>query len=276
MDGLEGRARLRVRPAEEREVPQRRPGDRGRREVLVRALQGRRGQAAQGPRARRRDRGRRARALPPPRGVAGLHDVLRHVRHRRGVDRAAQVRGEGGRRRLQEGADRRGPLPGGELQPGRRPGDGSLRGLLEKGPVGEAPRLPQHARRDDAGRRAQDGRRGHRLSPERAHRPGGQAHAGAAPRRRHAARRDLPRPARAVGSEVAVARPARAAGGEPRPRPRRAEPGRDARPLAPHRRPHPARARLRARLRRRPPTIRRGPRSSWPRRAIPTASTRAT
>ncbi len=30
-----------------------------------------------------------------------------------------EVRGEGGRRRLQEGADRRGPLPGGELQPGR-------------------------------------------------------------------------------------------------------------------------------------------------------------
>ena len=36
-------------------------------------------------------------ALPPPGGVAGLHDLLRHVRHRRGVDRAAEVRGEGGR-----------------------------------------------------------------------------------------------------------------------------------------------------------------------------------
>ena len=55
---------------------------------------------------------------------------------------------------------------------------------------------------------------------------------GLQPRRRHAARRRLPRSARAVGSEVPVARPARAAGRQPRPRPQRAQPGRDARALA--------------------------------------------
>ena len=56
----------------------------------------------------------------------------------------------------------------------------------------------------------------------------------------HAARRRLPRPARAVGSEVAVARPARAAGREPRPRPQGPQPGGDPRALAPDRRPRPA------------------------------------
>ncbi len=42
--------------------------------------------------------------------VAGLHDVLRHARHRRRVDRAEEVCGEGGRRGIQEGADRRGTV----------------------------------------------------------------------------------------------------------------------------------------------------------------------
>ena len=107
VDGVEGRAHLRVRPAQGREVPQRRPGDRGGREVLVRPLQGRRGQAPQGPGARGPDRRSRPRALHPEGAVAGLHDLLRHLRHRRGVDRAEEVRGEGGRGRLQEGADRR-------------------------------------------------------------------------------------------------------------------------------------------------------------------------
>ena len=53
------------------------------------------------------DRRPRPGALPPEGAVAGLHDLLRDLRHRRGVDRAQEVRGEGRRRRLQEGADRR-------------------------------------------------------------------------------------------------------------------------------------------------------------------------
>ena len=165
---VEGRADLRVRPAQGREVPQRRPGDGGGRQVLVRPLPRRRGQAPQGAGARGADRRSRPRALPAEGAVAGLHDLLRHLGHRRGVDRAEEVRREGRRRRLQEGADRRRAVQGRELHPGRRSGDGGVRGLLAQGPHREAARLPQHARRDDARRRAQGRRRGHRLSAERA------------------------------------------------------------------------------------------------------------
>ena len=52
VEPVEGRAGVRVCPAEEREVPQRRSGDRGRRQVLVRSLPRRRGQAAARSRAR--------------------------------------------------------------------------------------------------------------------------------------------------------------------------------------------------------------------------------
>ena len=62
VDGVEGRAHLRVRPPQGRPVPQRRPGDGRRREVLLRALQGRRREAPQGARRGRPDRGRRARS----------------------------------------------------------------------------------------------------------------------------------------------------------------------------------------------------------------------
>ena len=44
------------------------------------------------------------RALPPEGAVAGLHDVLRHLGHRRRLGRAQGLRREGGRRRVQEGA----------------------------------------------------------------------------------------------------------------------------------------------------------------------------
>ena len=78
---------------------------------------------------------------------------------------------------------------------------------------------------------------------------GGQADAGAQAGRRPAARRRLPRPARAVGSEVAVARPARAPGGQPRPRPQGPQPGGDPGALAPDRGSRAQGARLREGLR---------------------------
>ena len=59
------------------------------------------------------------RALRPQGAVAGLHDVLRDLRHRRRLDRAQGLRREGRRRRLQAGADRRRPLQVRELQPRR-------------------------------------------------------------------------------------------------------------------------------------------------------------
>ena len=103
------RARLRLRPAPGGEVPQRRPRHRRGRQVLARALPGRRPQDAQGAGGGGRDAGSRARAHPPQAAVARLHDLL-HGRHRRRLDRAQEVRREGRRRRLQEGA-RSAPAP---------------------------------------------------------------------------------------------------------------------------------------------------------------------
>ena len=60
VDAVEGRAHLRVRHPQGREVPQRRAGHRRRREVLLRALQGRGREAPQGARARGPDRRSRA------------------------------------------------------------------------------------------------------------------------------------------------------------------------------------------------------------------------
>ena len=233
MDGVEGWPHVRVRPAQGREVPQRRPRDGGGRQVLLRPVPGRRRQAPQGPGARGPDRRSRPGALPVERAVAGLHDLLRHVGHRGGVDRAEEVRGEGGRRRLLESARGRRALPRGELLAGRGARDGGVRRLLAQGPRRQAAGLPEHGRRDDARRRPQGGRRGHRVSAERADRRRGQADAGVQAGRGDAARRRLPRSARAVGSEIAVARPARAAGRQPCPRPQRPQSGRDPRALAP-------------------------------------------
>ena len=71
--------------------------------------QGRRQQGAEGPGRLGRDPRSQARPLQAQAAVAGLHDLL-YERHGRGVDRAEEVRGAGGRRRLQEGAHRRRPL----------------------------------------------------------------------------------------------------------------------------------------------------------------------
>ena len=87
--GLEGRAHLRVRPAQGRAVPQRRPGHRRRREVLASS-------ATAAPRAKLlkervaggRDARPRARPLPAEAAVARLPDLLRQ-RHRGRLDRAA-------------------------------------------------------------------------------------------------------------------------------------------------------------------------------------------
>ncbi len=76
------RARVRVRAAQGRALPQRRPGDRGRREVLLRALPRHLREDAQGQGGRGRDAGPRPRPLPAQAAVAGLHDLLRHARRR--------------------------------------------------------------------------------------------------------------------------------------------------------------------------------------------------
>ena len=77
---VEGRPRLRVRAAPGRPVPQRRPGHRRRREVLVRALPGRRGASSSRSRVAAVevvDAG--PGPLPAQGAVARLHDLLREA-----------------------------------------------------------------------------------------------------------------------------------------------------------------------------------------------------
>ena len=112
--------------------------------------------------------GSSARAHPAQAALARLPDVL-HERHRRGLDRAAQVRGEGGRRGLQEGAGGRRSLQVRLLHARRRAGAGGLRAVLAEEPEREAPGAPGDPRRGHAAGRAQARRGGHRLlDPRRA------------------------------------------------------------------------------------------------------------
>ena len=136
--------------ARQRALPQRRAGDRGGREVLLRALRGRQRDRVQGA----REGGPRARPatrpVPPEGAVVGLHHLLRHHRDQRGMDRAEEVRGAGGRRGLQEGPDRRRALQGGQRHAGHRAAARGLRRLLAEAAAREAADAPQPARRDDA------------------------------------------------------------------------------------------------------------------------------
>ena len=128
------RPRLRLHAPGQRALPQRRAGDRGGREVLLRALpRGQRdhlqGARPGSPRARRPTP-----AVSPEGAVAGLHHLLRHHREQRGLGRAEEVHRAGGRGWLQEGPDRRGALQGGQLHARRRAPARGLRRLLAQGP----------------------------------------------------------------------------------------------------------------------------------------------
>ena len=224
------RARLRVRPATGREVPQRRHHDRRGREVLLRALSRRERGAPQAEGRRRRDPGPLAGPLPPERAVARLHDVLRDPRDGSGVDRAEEVRREGRRRGLQEAAGGRRPLPLRLVQARRGARPRGARGVLAQAARHQDARLQGHPRRcDEAGRaQARRGRRG--LWPDRPPRRRGAAHG-----RPHAQVGDdpggpLPGLRRPVGAEVAVARPPGAPGRQPRHRPPGDQPGELPRP----------------------------------------------
>ena len=100
------RPQLRIHRARRRQVPQRRAGDRGGREVLLRALSRHFGGADEGAGEGRGDAGRAPRALRAEAALAGFPDLLQ-FRHRRGLDRAEEVRPAGRRGRVQEGAGRR-------------------------------------------------------------------------------------------------------------------------------------------------------------------------
>ena len=111
------------------------------------------------------------RALPSARAVAGLHDLLRHHRDRRGLDRAQEVRGAGGRRRLQEAPVGLGPYKFVSHTPGVELVMEANEGYWRKMPsvkrlVFKSVPEPHHA----AGH-AEAGRGRHRLPARRARRP---------------------------------------------------------------------------------------------------------
>ena len=129
----QGRPELRVRAAQGRRLPQRRSLDRGGREVQLRALPRRRRQAPEGPGVGGGDRRLSPGALPAEGAVAGFPDVLRHARHRSRLDRAEEVRREGRRRGLQEGAGRGRAVQARVVQPRHRAGLRGPRPLLAQG-----------------------------------------------------------------------------------------------------------------------------------------------
>ena len=169
---------LRVRRPQGRGLPQRRSAHRRGREVQLRALPGRRRQAPQG--AGHRSGGRRSLpgALPPEGAVAGFHDLLWLAGDGGGLDRAQEVRREGRRRRLQEGARSARAVPARVVQSGRRAGVRGARPLLAQGPGGQAPGVEGRDRGRDAARDAQARRGRRRVLAARPARRGGEAHGG--------------------------------------------------------------------------------------------------
>ena len=234
VERVEGPSHVHVHASEEREVPRRLPGQRRGREVLVRALQRRQCHAAEGQGQGRPDRLAHTGALRSEGAVARLHALLRHHRLRRRLDRPQALRRQGRRGRLQEGADRRGPLSRRVLQPRRGDRPRGVRRLLAQGAEHQAPCDAHDDRGDHARGRAEAGRGRSRVSVRRARRRGAAPDAGHQAGGAAADRRVLARVARAVGSEVTVARPPGAPGRQPRPRPSGDQPGRDARLLTPH------------------------------------------
>ena len=155
-------------------------GDRGGREVLLRALSRHLGAADEGAGGRRRDARRAHRALRAQEAVARLPDLL-HLGQRRRLDRAQEIRPEGRRGGLQEGADRRRPLQVRLLHAGRRAGARGVRRLLAQDADREAAGLQGDPRGVDAAGGAQARRGRYRLlDPRRAGR-GAAEDAGADP-----------------------------------------------------------------------------------------------
>ena len=179
VERLNGRAHVRVRPAQRRQVPQRRTRDGRGREVLLRSVSGCGGQDPEGPRRHGGDRRPAAHPLPLEASVARLHDLLRHAGHRRGLDRPQEIRREGRRRRLQESADRGGTLQVRVVQAGRRAGAGGERAVLAQDTPRQDAGHAKHPRRVHAPGRAQTRRGRRRLRVPRASGRGDPAHPGA-------------------------------------------------------------------------------------------------
>src|SRR5215813_3380737 len=140
------RAEPQLRAARRGQVPQRRAGDRGGREILLRALSRQRRGLHQGACRGSRDARSQACRVPSAPTLARFSALL-FQRHRRGLDRPEEVCRERGRGRLQEGAGRRGSLQVRLFHARRRTGDGGVRRLLAQGAHGEAAGLEGDSRR---------------------------------------------------------------------------------------------------------------------------------
>ena len=151
--------------------------------------------------------------------LAGLHDLLRHHRHRGRTGGPQEIRHAGRRRGIPQASDRGGAVSLREPPARRRGGPGSQRRVLAPSAPREAGDHEERARGDHASHHAEEGGSGHRLRArwrgrrERAARP--PAHARTVQARLHL----LDRAHRAMGPEVAVGRQAGAPGRHLRARP---------------------------------------------------------
>src|SRR5207237_4587555 len=161
-----------------------------------------------------RDRGSRTRSVPPQAAMAGFPHLL-HDGHRGGLDRSQEIRREGWRGRLQEGAGGRGPLQVRLRHVGGGGRAGGVRSVLAQAAERSAARLQGHPRRIHAAGRAQARRGGHRLLHSRGARRGAAPHARPAAQVDRAPRHVLGLLSRAVGHEVSLAQHQAAPGGEP-------------------------------------------------------------
>ena len=138
------------------------------REVLVRSLRGAGAKALKDRVAAVETLGPHQRALPAEEPVARLHDVL-HRGQRRRLDRPEEIRREGRRRRLQEGAGGRRAVQVRLVHAGRRARPGGVRLYWRKTPSVKRLVFKVDHRRDDAAGRAEARRDRHRLlDPRRA------------------------------------------------------------------------------------------------------------
>ena len=174
---LRGRADLRVRAARGRQVPQRRPGHRRGRQVLVRALPRHLARAAEG--AGRGDRDRRSApcALQAGQAVARFPDLLFDdtgagwIVPKKYIEKV----GEEGFKKAPIGA---GPYKFVSFNPGVELVLEAFDGYWRKTAVGEAAGVPGDPGRGDAAGGAEERRNRHRLLDPRRTRRGTGAHAG--------------------------------------------------------------------------------------------------
>src|ERR1051325_3346695 len=168
MDGVAGWPDLRLHDPQGCEIPQWRAGHRRGRQILLRALPRYLARVDEGEFGLDRDARPVACAVQAEEALAGLPELL-YERQRRRLDRAEEIRREGRRGRVQEGADRRGPLQIRLVQSGPRVGARSFCRLLAEETRGQTAGHESDPGRSDPGCGAEARRDRYRLlGPRRA------------------------------------------------------------------------------------------------------------